>query len=140
VRGGADDLALETREAGEDAIEAVIERGLALEHGDDLDQAEGRLLAEVDLALEERLERAVALRQVELAGLDVGEDLADLVEALVEALSERADPLDELEELGDARLDLLGSGGRADRRAGAPGRRGGRACASAGEPAAGRRG
>src|SRR5262245_61068427 len=70
-------------------VHPVVERGFLLEDMRDLDELERRLLPEVDLALKECLEGAVALREVELLLLDLGQNLADLEEALLETFTQR---------------------------------------------------
>ncbi|WP_437289779.1 hypothetical protein [Sorangium sp. So ce406] len=89
----------------------------------DLDEAQRRLLAEIDLALEERLERAVPLRLIQLLLLDLGEHHPDIEEPLVEPLAQRADLLGLVVELGDLRLDLLRAARHPDGRARAAGGR-----------------
>src|SRR5208283_1278320 len=74
---------LEGDERVEHAIHPVLERRFALEDLDGLHEAQARRLAEVDLALEERLERAEPLGLVEAAGLHVLQDVADVEERLV---------------------------------------------------------
>ena len=71
----------------EEAIHPELERALFLKEARDPHEAQRRRLAEVDLALDERLERREALRLVEAARLDVLQDDADVEERLVRGSS-----------------------------------------------------
>jgi hypothetical protein len=86
----------------------------------DLDELQRGLLAQVDLPLQEGLEGAVALGEVELLLLDLEEHLTDLEEAALQPLAQGADLLGLVVQLADLRLDLVGARRDADGRPRAP--------------------
>ena len=86
----------------EEAVHAQLEGALFLEEARDAHEAQRRRLPEVNLALDERLERREALGLVETARLDVLQDDADVEERLVEVLPVRLDLRERRVEIADA--------------------------------------
>ena len=86
----------------------TLESALPLKERDHAHEPQGRGLPEVNLALDERLERREALGLVEAARLDVLEDHPDVVERLPEVLAEPLDLRKGAVKVSHLLLDVLG--------------------------------